>query len=1384
MVNPDNNGSSYIAQDLNYSSDPSLPAPSSESSSEDPEPDGHKHSVEIVECGGYVAEAGSKPATVYHGNNPVIYPGAMPPVVDGKESVEFQIGNHVVDMFDILASRAHDSRGGGARRRYQLVHNNPLVRHVRDATANMLRSSPSTTTVTSSKTELAQKPSNEVSDHPGYNGDIDVSLTEVLDSLQYVVDYRLKGRQQPHLDAELMGRLCDALLLIMALTQGSFLHKRLTDDARSAYFLFGQFIEEVNEFQHWVGQKPTADLRRALKLHKRISDGGPEEEKMALVTIIRLVLACLPAGNDWHDLVDEHEQRSLAPIIEKYSQIINDDTVSYHMPVTGGAVYPPPALYFDRTVEKLVAMFKTDLSMGLTSEQVCERREFYGRNELPRPVRRPWWKIVWAQLTDLMILMLCAAIVATAIDGEWKSSIVLGVVVILNTIVGSWQEIKAGKALSALENLGTTSAQVIRNGVMESIDAADLVPGDLVELSEGEAVPADIRLTFCAQLDIVESVLTGESVGVTKDAKAIKVRTRQLPLGDCKGNAFMSTMVSHGRGRGIVTRTGSKTEIGKISVAINRSASTVRKTPIQKKLTRLGMWLVLLALSLCAVIVICGVSWGRKFVPIFITGLSLAVSVIPEGLVAVTTVTMALGVRRMAKRKALMRTLPAVETLGGVTVICSDKTGTLTEGKMGMSELVDANRIMFEISKSTSRDPNQGEVSYRGHVNDANSDAQQIIHDIDKYNTAAADMSFVVCAMCNNSEVFYDEEAGQWSSLGDATEVALTIAAQKAGLRKADITATASKSLSASENTSETSTGAASALKPFGLLVENAFDSDRKRMSVSFEASNSVREGKRCVVVFAKGAPEEILSVCTHQLANANGFLRQGTTVDGDPARRPAEDIAAGIVSCLTNDMVPLTDELTRIAGETCEQMAGRGLRVLGMAAKVCFLDMDKPVTEEALGLAWAENNLVFAGLVGLIDPPRSGIVESVRRCHNAGIKVIMITGDHIGTATAIAESIGIIRDDRPSTQRAISGSELDLLSDEATALLDPFPSVFARVSPENKIKIVRALQQSGNIVAMTGDGVNDAAAVKGADIGVAMGLGGTDITKQAADMVLLDDNFTTIVTAVEEGRRIFDNILKFILYLLSCNSAEIILFLYAAVLNLDLPFTTIMILWANIIADVPPSLSLGMDPPERNIMDRPPRNPKSGVLTKTTTLILVIQAFFMATITFAVFLVAVLTPFGRIVLHNHDHTLPDTYVPSIFHQGDPETNANDNMSPHIAGARSVAFGVLTVLQLNQAFLSRSIDVSVFKTGLRANKWMVGCVLLSFGLYVLGVYVPGLNDWLELAPLGWQAWLVMLGAVVLQVTFSELTKLVLRAISRKRALRMNNQEPQFYEQNQ
>lgn len=1338
MVKADQHGSPYITEDLNH-----VRSSSSSSSSSMFVDEEIKEAINIDDCSNG------------HPPDPVMAPGVPPPVIDGKESVEFQIGIHVVDLFDILASRNDERSSSG--RRYQLVRNHPLLKQMRDATTNILRGSPSSTTVGTKASDNAAEATHETAGENSGQvaeeaGSTDVSLTEVLEGLQYVVDYRLKGRQQPHLDADLMRRLCDALLLTMALSQGSFLKKRLTEDARAAYFLFGQFIEEVNEFQQCVGETSIAHLRRALKLDKRVSEGGggPEQEKLALVTMIRLVLACLAPGHDWRDLVDEHEQKSIAPIVEKYSKVIEDDTASYHMPVTGGVVYPPASLYFDRTVEKLVAMFKTDLTAGLTSEQVEERRAFYGRNELPRPVRRPWWKIVWVQLTDLMVLMLCAAIIATAIDGEWKSSIVLAVVVVLNTIVGAWQEIKAGKALSALENLGTATARVIRNGILESIDAAELVPGDLVELGEGETVPADLRMVSCAQLEIVESVLTGESVGVSKDPQAIKVRTRQLPLGDCRGNAFMSTMVSHGRGRGVVIRTGAKTEIGRISVAINRSSSTVRKTPIQKKLTRLGLWLVILAVSLCAVIVICGVSWGRTFVPIFITGISLAVSVIPEGLVAVTTVTMALGVRRMAGRNALVRTLPAVETLGGVTVICSDKTGTLTEGKMGVSELADSNGKLFSFTRSTSRNPSEGEVLCQD--------------DGDDHSTAAADMSFVVCSLCNNAEVFFDKELGEWSSLGVATEVALTIASQKAGLRRSDIAPTTSNRLFPENEP---------VAPPMKLLVENAFDSDRKRMSVVFEANNnnSKQQQKRCVVTLVKGAPEEILSVCSHQLSPGNGFMRNGTTADGQPQAHGPQGIVNGMVSCLdTTDppaaVVPLTDDLTGTAGDTCERMAGRGLRVLGLAAKVTYLDLDAPITDEALGLSWAEKDLVFAGLVGLIDPPRSGIVDSVRRCHDAGIKVIMITGDHIGTATAIAESIGIMREDHVETQRAISGAELDLLSDEATAMLDPFPSVFARVSPENKIKIVRALQQGGHVVAMTGDGVNDAAAVKGADVGVAMGLGGTDITKEAADIVLTDDNFTTIVAAVEEGRRIFDNILKFILYLLSCNSAEIFLFLFAAILNLDLPFTTIMILWANIIADIPPALSLGMDPPERNIMNRPPRNPKSGVLTRSTTLVLVLQALFMAAITFGVFLVAVLTPFGNTVLL-HRPSGPDLYVPSIFHQGDPEANANDNQSPHIGGARSLAFGVLTVLQLNQAFLSRSVDISVFRTGLRANQWMVGCVLLSFVLYVVGTYAPGLNDWLELVPLGWPAWIIILGAVILQVCFSELMKLVLRHVYSK-----------------
>ncbi|KAJ2801532.1 hypothetical protein H4S07_004910, partial [Coemansia furcata] len=689
-------------------------------------------------------------------------------------------------------------------------------------------------------------------------------------------------------------------------------------------------------------------------------------------------------------------------------------------------------------------------------------------------------------------------------------------------------------------------------------------------------------------------------------------------------------------------------------------------------------------------------------------------------------------------------------------------------GKMGVSELVDANGMLFEFSKSTSRDPNEGEVSCRGHIHSAEAGDSPTMHSIDKQNTAAADMSFVACSLCNNSEVFFDSVDQQWSSLGDATEVALMIASQKAGLRKTDITSSLEASVA----------GSASAIPPLQMLAENAFDSERKRMSVVFEASASLvaasaaattsfSSGKRCLVTFVKGAPEEILSVCTHQLSNTSGFLRLGTTTEGRPAMQTPEVIVSGIVSSLgTSRTIALTSELINNSGSICEQMAARGLRVLGLAAKITYLDVDAPVTEEALGLEWAESELVFAGLVGLIDPPRSGIIDSVRRCHDAGIKVIMITGDHIGTATAIAESIGIISAERPETHRAISGAELDLLSDEATAILDPFPSVFARVSPENKVKIVKALQHGGHIVAMTGDGVNDAAAVKGADVGVAMGLNGTDITKQAADIVLTDDNFTTIVAAVEEGRRIFDNILKFILYLLSCNTAEILLFLFAALLNLDLPFTTIMILWANIIADIPPALSLGVDPPERNIMSRPPRNPKSGLLTRSTTTVLLLQAFFMAATTFAVFLAAVLTPFGNIVLLDRTGTSPDMYVPSIFHHGNPEVNADENHYPHIAGARSIAFGVLTVLQLNQAFLSRSVDVSVFRTGIYANKWMVWCVLLSFASYLIGTYVPKLNDWLELVPLGWPAWLVILGAVLLQVVFSELMKLVLRQMSR------------------
>ncbi|CAJ0627773.1 10426_t:CDS:10, partial [Entrophospora sp. SA101] len=698
---------------------------------------------------------------------------------------------------------------------------------------------------------------------------------------------------------------------------------------------------------------------------------------------------------------------------------------------------------------------------------------------------------------------------------------------------------KANKALEALQKLTVPKARVIRDGEQSIIDSNQLVPGDIVILEEGDSVPADLRIVESSNLELIESILTGESVPTSKNIKKIMTKTRNLPLGDCKGNAFMSTIVAKGRGKGL---------IGKISAAIT-SVPRMR-TPIQKKLSKLGIWLV-------------NNAYRRE-----------TVSVVPEGLVAVTTVTMAIGVIRMAARCAIVRTLPAVETLGSVTVICSDKTGTLTEGKMGPCELWTADNSIYSFTEPTSLDPNKGGI------------------------------------------IFHSLECPQ-----------------KGGFSK-----------SYWENNHN-----------FLKVHEKPFDSERKLMSVVYKInkdssssspSQKKEENKNKFLVLAKGAPEELLRKCTHYMAE----IKSSNNNNAEIFDAISED----------NYSSPLTEEFVDLISDQSSRMAS------------------KEGKDE-------ENNLIFIGLIGLIDPPKKAVKESIRICKLAGIKVIMIT-------------------------------ELDLLSDEAISELNPFPTVFARVSPDNKLKIVKALQNLKNIVAMTGDGVNDAPAIKAADVGVAMGLSGTEITKQAADIILSNDDFSTIVAAVEEGRRVFDNILKFIVYLLSCNSAEIIIMLICAVINLDLPFTTIMILWANII----------VEPVEKDIMKRKPRNPNAGVLDLYATTILITQSFVMALLSFGVFIIA-LSPIEHIEL---------------------------------ADARSLAFATLTSMQLIQGFFSRTLYESVFKTGFFTNKWMIVSVVGSFIALLLGIYVPGLREWLDLTPVPAFGWAKIAICVIIQLIISELGKFI------------------------
>ncbi|KAF9188028.1 P-type ATPase [Haplosporangium sp. Z 767] len=1182
----------------------------------------------------------------------------------------------------------------------------------------------------------------------------EISLEEVMDGLRYVMEYRIKGGRFPSLDYDIMKRLADGLLMNMGNTEkkSTFRHS-LTEEADVAFQLFGEFLLEVQEFRQAVGEKPVSDLRHSLKLDVRCGPGSTVQEQQAAVALIALLTTYYPQFSDWKELVKSEGQRN----VQKYMREHADFVKAEKMPEMGGLILAPEALCFDRRIKRCLKMYRTSLETGLPSEAIPALQEHYGKNILPQPPRASIFKMLWTQFTDFMILLLLAVAILMAATKEFIPMAVLFIVIILNAIIGFTQEYKASKALDALTKLSVPMAQVLRDGATSMINSEELVPGDIVILEEGESVPADLRLAEVSQLEIIESILTGESVAVNKDPKEIKTLTRKLPIGDCKGNAFMSTVVAKGRGKGIVVRTGRLTEMGKISAAITGQAKVL--TPVQRKLAMLGKLLVVFAIALCAVMAGVRIAWrgktGERPTDSLKLALSLAVSVIPEGLVAVVTVTMALGVRRMAARKAIVRTLPAVETLGSVTFICSDKTGTLTEGKMGAAELWTSDGAAYGFTESTSLDPNKGDVTLKGSNGEAQTlgktlsdvPAQMLISlmvsslcnnssVVKKENEATTvDTTVAVAAAANNDEMTRDTttEVVEWKGIGDPTEVALVVAAQKAGFPKSffhDL--------------------------GYSRIYEQAFDSERKVMSVVYKAplDDAGAKGDHYEFVLAKGAPEEILNRCIGYLPP----VAPGSVASPLDVLKPSKDELSQ----------PVTEEFYETVSQASGRMADEGLRVLGLAYKKVkvngggSVDSDvgdgldnvnkiknekeaapsthKPTDvdlltaanvaahgddddDEEIPVGYAESDLVFLGLIGLIDPARAGVKESVRICKEAGITVVMITGDHIKTASAIAKELGILSEGG----RAIKGEELDLLSEQAIAELKPFPNVFARVSPDNKLKLVTALQSRGESVAMTGDGVNDAPAIKAANVGVAMGIAGTDITKQAADIVLANDNFNTIVEAVQEGRRVFDNILKFIVYLLSCNCAEIFLFLLCACVGEELPFTVIMILWANIIADVPPAMALGVEPAEPGLMNRPPRSPKRGILTWTAIGIIFFQSFSMMLLTFGVYMWADRT--GKTALQY---------------------------------AQSEAFAFLTTLQLLQGFLSRTMRTSVFRTSFFGNRWMIVGVLISFVLMLIGIYTPGFNKILNLVPIYGLTWAKIVVGIVIMIILTEVEKLILR----------------------
>ncbi|MBP3662317.1 MAG: calcium-translocating P-type ATPase, PMCA-type [Bacteroidales bacterium] len=863
-------------------------------------------------------------------------------------------------------------------------------------------------------------------------------------------------------------------------------------------------------------------------------------------------------------------------------------------------------------IKETFRTFLTDPFKGLSSEEAQARQARDGFNEFEKTRHTTLWQKFISQFKSFMIIVLIFAAIISGVTGYMNGegitdAIIILSILIVNAIIGVFQEAKAEKSLDALEKLSAPHCKVIRDGETKIIESRDLVVGDIVVIETGDHVPADLRLIESVNLKIQEAALTGESVPVEKDADALL--PEDASIGDRINMAYSSSSVTYGHGKGVVTAIGNQTEVGKIASMI-QSVPDIR-TPMQMRLDKLGKTLAVICLVVCVVIMIIGLCYGRNLLEMFMTAVSLAVASIPEGLPAVSTVVLALGVQRLAKQNAIVRNLPSVETLGSTTVICSDKTGTLTQNRMTVTHIYAAGKL--------------SDTSVPAPITDE---------------------LLKMSVLANDAVLGTDGH-----SIGDPTETALIDAGVKHSIDKNALDAELPR------------------------IAEIPFDSERKLMTTVHQSND------KDYLVAVKGGLDELLANCTR--------INDGTTIR------------------------PLTEKDIENIHKANVEMASQALRVLAVGYKIIS---ELPA---AFVPATLENEFIFLGMVGMIDPPREEAKEAVRRCKEAGIRPVMITGDHKITATAIARSLGIITSD----ECVLTGKDVEMMDDEQLKEMAGNVAVFARVAPEHKVRIVNAFQSRGNVVAMTGDGVNDAPALKLADIGVAMGITGTDVAKEAADVVLADDNFATIVSSVREGRRIYDNLMKSIQFMISTNLGEIVVLLIAVLANLDMPLLPIQLLFINLVGDSLPSLALSVDHADKDIMRRKPIDPDQGIFTKHFTTRVILQALIIGLTTLAAYMIG--------------------------------------MKTSVDVARTMTFATMVFSQFTIIFSIRS-GHKWFTHKMFTNRWLWLTIAFVTALTLLVLLVPGMQSLFKLAPMTSGQWWTVIGLSFGVLAMSEFFKLFTR----------------------